>query len=133
MRVLATAFTASTEQRAWICVREVVRVGDGFVRKLAVVRVNPSDKDPVALTGIVDSMICHHVDQFPGGVGERLGRGAGISRGHVRDAVMEDAFFLKDGVLVGCGPARFRATALVNGYVHQYAAGAHEFNHLPGY
>src|SRR5262249_20660041 len=64
-------------------------------------------------------------DVGEGHVAERVGAGAPDGARHVGDAVMDDVFLDVGRVVVGRRAARFDASALVDGDVHDDGAGFH--------
>ena len=61
-----------------------------------------------------------------------MGSGSGVSTWHIGDAVVEDAFFDVDGVVVGSGPRGFGATALIDSDIDEDASRAHTAKHGAG-
>ena len=70
-------------------------------------------------------MVGDEFDERVGNVGKSLGSGSGVSAGHVGDAVVEDAFFDVDGVVVGGRAGGFGATALIDSDINEDASRAH--------
>ena len=61
-----------------------------------------------------------------------MGSGSGVSTWHISDAVVEDAFFDVDGVVVGSRPRGFGATALIDSDIDEDASRAHTAKHGAG-
>ncbi len=61
-----------------------------------------------------------------------MGSGSGVSAWHIGDAVVKDAFFDVDGVVVGSGPRGFGATALIDSDIDEDTSRAHTAKHGAG-
>ncbi len=61
-----------------------------------------------------------------------MGSGSGVSTWHVGDAVVEDALFDVDRVVVGSGPRCFGTTSLIDGDIDEDASRAHAAKHGAG-
>lgn len=94
--------------------------------------VDAAEKLGAGGAGGGDAFVSNETYPLLGGVVECLGGGAGVGGGHVCDAVVDDAFFLVGGILVGGGAGGFGAAALIDGDVHKDAAGLHDAEHFSG-
>ena len=61
-----------------------------------------------------------------------MGSGSGVSTWHIGDAVVEDAFFDVDRVVVGSGPRCFGTTSLIDGDIDEDASWSHAAKHGAG-
>ena len=86
----------------------------------------------MATTGAGESLVSNQFNIRVGDVGESLGGGAGVGAGHVGDAVVKYTFFHIDGIVVGCRTGGFGAAALIDGDIHEDAAGTHASEHGAG-
>ena len=92
--------------------------------------VEAAEEGGVFGAGFFEAVVGELFDVAVGDVGEGLGGGAGVGGGHVRDAVMDDAFFDVGGMGVGGGPAGFGAATLIDGDIDEDAAGTHAAKHF---
>ncbi len=79
-----------------------------------------------------EAVVGDEFDERVGNVGKSLGSGSGVSARHVGDAVVEDAFFDVDGVVVGGRAGCFGATALIDSNIYEDASRAHTAKHGAG-
>ena len=61
-----------------------------------------------------------------------MGSGSGVSTWHIGDAVVKDAFFDVDGVVVGGRARGFGATALIDSDINENTSRAHAAEHGAG-
>ena len=86
----------------------------------------------LTLGGDGEAVVGDELDERVGNVGQGLGGGSSVSAWHVSDAVVEDAFFDVDGVVVGSGPRGFGATSLIDGDIDEDASWSHAAKHGAG-
>ena len=67
-----------------------------------------------------------------GDIVQCLRRGAGVSAGHVGDAIMQHAFFFIRRVIMRRRPGGFGTAALIDGDIDEDAAMRHQPEHLAG-
>ena len=101
------------------------------MRHLPIHDIDAAQECRLLLAGFGEAGIVQHFNIPESHIREGLGRGAGVSAGHIGDAIMGHSFFDEDGIVM-CGRSRcFAAAALVNGNVYQHAAAPHAAQHLP--
>ena len=66
-----------------------------------------------------------------GGVGQGEGGCQGNRSRHIGNAVMDDALHFIRWLVMGGRVGSFKASALVNGYIHQHRSLFHGLEHLP--
>jgi len=113
-------------------VRKFVRRGNNWAGKLSVLSADASEESGLALGGDGEAVVGNEFDERVGNVGKGLGSGSGISAWHVGDAVVEDAFFDVDGVVVSGRAGCLGATALIDSDVDENASRAHTAKHGTG-
>ena len=106
--------------------------GDDGAGEITILRANAREESGLALGGKGQPVVGDEFDERVGNVGEGLGGGSGISPWHVGDAVVEDAFFDVDGIIVGGGARCFGATALIDSDINEDASRAHTAKHGAG-
>ena len=79
-----------------------------------------------------EAVVGDEFDERVSNVSESLGSGSGVSAWHVGDAVVEDAFFDVDGVIVGGGAGCFGTAALIDSDIDEDASRAHTAKHGAG-
>src|SRR5512140_674318 len=92
--------------------------------------VDAPEKSRLDAAGLGEAGIGQHFDVAVSDVGEGLGGGASVGTGHVRHAIVRNAFLDVNGMIVGRRVGRFSAAALVDGDVHEDTPRAHAAQHL---
>ena len=109
-----------------------MRGGDDWAGEFSVLSADAGEEAGLALGGDGEAVVGDEFDERVGNVGKSLGSGSGVSAWHVGDAVVEDAFFDVDGVVVGSGPRGFGATALIDSDIDEDTTRAHAAEHGAG-
>ena len=97
---------------------------------LPFITLMPPSKRGLEAAGFGQAVVGEHFDVAIGHVRQRLRGGARVGAGHVGHAIMRHAFLDKDRIVMRGGARGFGAAALVNGDVHQHAAGPHAAQHV---
>lgn len=77
-----------------------MRLRDSFDGEFAVAHVDAAEQRGLAAAGFFESVVSEDFDVALRDVGERLRGRARVGSGHVGDAVVDDAFFDEDWILV---------------------------------
>ena len=109
-----------------------MRGGNDWTGELSVLSADASEESGLALGGDGEAVVGNKFDERVGNVGKSLGSGSGVCAWHVGDAVVEDAFFDVDGVVVGGRAGCLGATALIDSDVDENASRAHSAKHGAG-
>ena len=107
-----------------------VRIGDGFAGQDPFPDIDTAGERGLPLASFHQSIIRQQFDVAVGDVGEGLRGGSGLSRRHVGHAIMDDAFFHVDWIVMRRRAGSFGATALVDGDIYQNTSGAHAPEHV---
>ena len=106
---------------------------DDGAGELSILGADAGEKAGLTSAGSGESLVGDQFDVRVGDVGKSLGGGAGVSAGHVGDAVVENAFFDVDGIIMGSGARCFGATALIDSDIDEDASRAHTAKHGASY
>ena len=109
---------------------EVMCGADGGAGEFAMGGVDGGEEFRMFAAGVREAFLGEEHGPAVGDIAERLGGGPGIGAGHVGDAVVEDILLEVGGVFVSGGSAGLGAAALVDGDVHEHAAGLHLLEHV---
>ena len=91
-----------------------MRLGHLLIGKLASLNIDSANKRWLFLAGFGEAVFGDEFDVGKRHIRQRLSRSAGVSAGHISDAVVDDAFLGKHGIVMRGRTRGFRATALVD-------------------
>ena len=114
-------------------VGKLVSGGNDWAGEFSVLSADAGEESGLALGSDGEAVVSDEFDERISNVGKRLGSGSGVSTWHVGDAVVEDAFFDVDGIIVGGGARCFGATALIDSDINEDASRAHTAKHGASY